>query len=33
MAAEEAEHVVIIEQMLARTPVPFADWAGVLERT
>ena len=33
MAAEEAEHVVIIEGMLARTPVPFADWAGVFERS
>ena len=33
MAAEEAEHVLIIEQMLARTPVPFADWAGVYERS
>jgi rubrerythrin len=33
MAAEEAEHVVMIERMLARTPTPLADWACIPERS
>lgn len=33
MAADEAEHVVIIEQLLARTPDPLVDWDCVYERS
>lgn len=33
MAADEAEHVALIEQLLARTPDPLVDWASVYERS
>jgi rubrerythrin len=33
MAAEEAEHTVLIEQLLERTPDALVDWACVYERT
>jgi len=33
MAADEAQHVVMLEQMLARTPDPLVDWASVYERS
>jgi rubrerythrin len=33
MAADEAVHVSLIEQLLERTPDPLADWASVYERT
>jgi rubrerythrin len=33
MAADEAEHVILIERLLARTPDPLVDWASVYERS
>lgn len=33
MAAEESEHVVLIEQLLKRTPDALVDWASVYERS
>jgi rubrerythrin len=33
MAAEEAEHTVLIEQLLERTPDALVDWASVYERS
>jgi rubrerythrin len=33
MAADEAEHVALIERLLARTPDPLVDWATVYERS
>jgi rubrerythrin len=33
MAAEESEHVVLIEHLLKRTPDALVDWASVYERS
>jgi rubrerythrin len=33
MAAEESEHVMLIEQLLERTPDALIDWASVYERS
>ena len=33
MAAEESEHVVLIERLLKRTPDALVDWASVYERS
>lgn len=33
MAADEAEHVVMIERLLAQTPPPLAEWMPFAERT
>jgi hypothetical protein len=32
MAADEGDHIVMLEKLLERTPSPIVDWASVYER-